>query len=63
MKPRTKTIKYLRDVNRPREQVGKKGDVRELPDHAANTMIAGGYAEETNEKPAQPGKDNKSNAK
>jgi hypothetical protein len=52
-----KRIEYLRDVDRPRQQVGKKGQVRELPDHVADRLVAGGWAKFVKGTVTKPGKE------
>tara|TARA_R100001530_G_scaffold134471_2_gene109403 strand:+ start:3839 stop:3985 length:147 start_codon:yes stop_codon:yes gene_type:complete len=43
-------VKYLIEVFKPRAQVGKKGETKELPDEIAKQMIAGSFVEMAKEK-------------
>jgi len=44
-------VKYLRTVTSPREQQGKAGEVKDLPDRIARLLIAGRFVEQVNPKP------------
>jgi len=44
-------VKYLRDVTSPREQQGKAGEVKDLPDRIARLLLAGRFVEKVNPKP------------
>lgn len=38
-----KKVKYLRDITTPAAQSGRAGEIKELPDRLAKSLIAGGY--------------------
>lgn len=44
-------VKYLRDVTSPKEQQGKAGETKELPDRIARLLLSGGFVEKVNPKP------------
>ena len=39
-------VRYLLDVSTPEQNAGKVGDIRELDEHVALILIAGGYVVE-----------------
>ena len=43
-------IIYKKNVTSPQSQAGKKGQVRDVPNHVAGVLVKGGYAELLKEK-------------
>jgi hypothetical protein len=46
MDGRIMNVRYLLDVSTPEQNAGKVGDIRELDEHVALILIAGGYVVE-----------------
>lgn len=44
-------VKYLRDVTSPKEQQGKAGEVKDLPDRIARLLLSGRFVEKVEPKP------------
>ena len=42
-------IIYTQNVTKPRVQIGKKGETKDIPDGDAKALISGGFAKEAKE--------------
>ena len=49
-------VKYLRDVTSPKEQQGKAGEVKDLPDRIARSLLEGRFVEKFVSAPTSAGK-------